>query len=454
MNISQSFSQKQVQKLKQILSPKMIQMLGTFSLSYSSLVEKITQESQENVFIEVNKSNEMPHFSQGTSSASFMSQDIADFAEDKTALTVDLYAFVIKQIDLLALSPRDKDILMHLCEHLDDRGYIQNYPEHRQALATQFGVQERKINGILEVLHSLDPDGIGARDLKECLLLQIRHHDFASEQLRTVLDSLIKYHLDDLSKQKYKHIAECLNIEEEGVESLSRFIKNNLNPNPGIDFSSTPFNQHIIPSFEVHMDGATLTLSNLEEKHGITMSISKKYLHILEDPGTDTETKTFLKAKFETAKTLQENLKKRIDTLNKLSQYVCHKQIGFIQHGPRFLDPLLQKDIALALDITPSTVSRIVSSKYIITPHGTYSLKQLCPRSHFGKTSERLKGIVQELANQFPSYSDEKLKKVLHQEHNIPLARRTVAKYRNMTETRSSYDRKTSRPNSSQNIEG
>jgi RNA polymerase sigma-54 factor len=441
MNIGQNLFQKQTQQLKQHLSPKMIQMLGTFGLSYSDLVDTIKKESQDNVFVEITKFDELHQYSKSNQSQSFMGQDISDFAADTSDKTMDIYTFVVKQIDLLHLPKRDILILQHLCESLDSRGYIQNYAEVRKDLAKQFGVQERKINSILTILQSLDPDGVGARDLKECLLIQVDNHDFSSDALKDVLSRLITHHLDDLSEEKFETIAKKLKIEIDGVRSLAGFIRDNLNPNPGIAFSTTAFNQHIIPSFEVHLEGNQLVVTNLEEKHGINISISKKYLQLLDDPATDKETKAFLKTKLEAAQTLQENIQKRIDMLNSLSSYVCNKQIAFIQHGDAFIEPLLQKDIAQILDITPSTVSRSVSSKFIITPHGTYSLKQLCPRSHFGKTSERLKNIVQELASKYPGFSDEKLMRILNVDFDIPLARRTVAKYRALTETGSSYTR-------------
>lgn len=437
MNLNQNLTQTQVQTLKQLLSPKMIQMLSTFSLSYSDLVDQITEAAQENVFVEVSQQDEL--FSLHGSKPSASSSD-GDFTDSLTQGS-SLISYIHDQIDLQHLSDKDKTILSFIADHLDSRGYIENYPDVRESAVTQFDIQDRKVNDMLKILQTFEPDGVGARNLKECLLIQVKHYDFDNEYLEELLTQLITTHLDDFESLDYETIADDMGIEAEGVEALVSFIRHNLNPNPGIGYSSESNSNHIVPSFEVTVEDGQVRITNLEERHGIKITISDKYMQLIEDPKTDAETKAFLKEKLSAAKTLKESLENRHKNLDSLIQYVVHKQTAFIHHGTLFLEPLLQKEIAQHLGISPSTVSRIVTSKYVRTPHGTVPIKALCPRSHFGKTSERLKLIVKELSEEHPELSDEKLRHLLQREFGLPIARRTVAKYRALGGVESSYNR-------------
>lgn len=437
MHLNQNVTQSQIQTLKQLLSPKMIQMLGTFSLSYSDLVDQISEAAQENVFVEVSQNDEL--FSMYGTKGSSSGSDF-DFT-DSVSQGTSLIGFIHDQIDLQHLGEKDTQILTYLADHLDSRGFLENYVELKVEISEHFGIQERKVHDMLKILQTFEPDGVGARSLKECLLIQVKHYDFDNQYLQELLTELIKDYLNDFENIDITTIADKMDIEPEGVEGLIAFIRNNLNPNPGIGYSSTQLNQHIVPSFEVHLENGVIKIVNLEERHGVKITISEKYTQLIEDPNTDAETKAFLKQKLQAAQTLKDNLENRHKNLDSLIHYVVHKQTAFVHHGLLFLEPLLQKDIAQHLAISPSTVSRIVSSKYVRTPHGTFPIKALCPRSHFGKTSERLKLIVSELSEKHPTLSDEKLRKLLQHEFGLPIARRTVAKYRALSGVESSYNR-------------
>ena len=152
---------------------------------------------------------------------------------------------------------------------------------------------------------------------------------------------------------------------------------------------------------------------------------------MIQDPSIDDETKTFLKEKEAKAKAFIDNIQKRRDSLNRLAHYIFDQQHLYIKKGSDYLIPLMQKDISAILDMNPSTVSRILSTKFCVTPTGMVPLKAFCPRSHFGKTLTQLKKIVQETIEEFPTYSDQKLSNVLTSRH-LPMKRRTVTKYRHL----------------------
>jgi RNA polymerase sigma-54 factor len=433
MQLQQSFSMKQELKLKQMLSPKIIHMLKMFNSSYLDLENSIQKESQDNVLLEVNNQGTLIEYAASKRKASnseFMGKDISDFAKDNTADN-NMYEYLTSQLNLEHLVEKEYQIGLIFIENLDSRGYLNNYPELKETIKSKFKIADRKIHDILKIIHSFEPDGIGARSLKEALLIQVDQHQFENRQLQDILKKVITYHLDDLSENMFDKIAKKLNIEPDGIAALANFIKQNLNPNPGSMFSSSQFTELIIPSFEVSFSNNKVILNNLEKNNGIQVKVSNQHTKLLNNPDTDEKTKNYLQEKLVKAKEIVENIQKRHETLEKLISYIVKKQHLFIEKGTIYLEPLLQKEIAEELHISGSTVSRIVSSKYIETPHGTFAFKQLCPRSHFGKTSERLKIIIQYTINKHPSYSDKNIAKVLNND-GLEIARRTVNKYRNL----------------------
>lgn len=433
MNLSSSQQNKQIQTISQVLSPQIIQMLQTFSLPYSKLLEKVKNASEENMCLEITQEDQLLSFStdKRTGSSTIDAKEMAsDYKET-------LESFLLNQINDLYLKKKDTDILLYLISHLDSRGYLTNYSTIKPTILDKFTISERKLNQILSILHSFEPDGIGARDLKECLLIQVNHYDFENLTLKELLVTFIKNHLEILdtstNELDIQTIARELSITPDGVLGLIEFIRNNLTPTPSNLFSESKNNiQTIIPSFDITYDNGRISIINLEEKYGVKISISKKYEQMLADPSTDSKTKQFINEKLTAAKQLKESLENRHKTLAALVRYTIDIQHNFILHGKLFLVPLLQKNVAASLNISTSTVSRMVTSKYIRTPHGIFPIKTLCPRNHFGKTSQQLTLIVKDIIKENPSYSDKEIKDILAKKYHIQIARRTINKYRHL----------------------
>ncbi len=439
MQLKQTLAPKQVQTLKQMLHPKLIQMLRMFHHSYSELVTQIVEESQENVFLEIIREDQLS-YQKSSQSLTPSDKEIGDFSQ-KNNPKGSLIDFVKTQLTYENLPQKIHAIALELIDNLDDRGYIKNFDTLKQELTQKYAIKERKLMDILYIVQSLEPEGVGARTLKECLLIQLEEHDFEQEKLTEMLRKIITHHLDDLAKGNYTKIAKALGLDEDGVQAAQAFIKENLNPNPGASFTQETLNHHVTPSFEVHLENQHIQLTNYEETLGINITLSKNYDAILKDPKLDTDTRNFLNEKLRKATELVENIQKRRENMEKLARFITEKQYQFLKQGPIHLTPLLQKQVAEHLHISQATVSRIVSAKYIQTPHGLFTFKQLCPRNHFGKTSEQLKHIVQALISQHPNASDQTLATYL-QEQNIPIARRTVTKYRLKSGIGSSFQRK------------
>jgi len=331
------------------------------------------------------------------------------------------------------LSQKDHNIAIELISDIDSKGYLLSYSETRDRIIATLDVKPRKVGDILKIIQTLEPDGVGARSLKECLLIQIEQYDFDSELLREMIAKVVKDFLTELGEGKIEKIAQSLSIEEEGVLSVAEFIKSNLSPNPGARFSQTEVANHVVPSFAVNWVDDKMEISNLEKEKGIKVSISDRYQKILSDPKLDEESKKFLEEKYKKALEFVENIRRRQETMGKLAKYILYFQKDFVKKGDNYLLPLLQKDVAEYLSVSNSTVSRIVSSKYLQTANGIFSFKHLCPRNHFGHTEYRFKEIVKDILAENPGLSDQKISDLLG-ERGINIARRTVTKYRHITQ--------------------
>lgn len=438
MQLRTVIAQKQIQTLKQMLAPKLIQMLKTFNLSYHDLVETIAQEAGDNVFLDVVRYDQLTDSYGGKvrKSNEATNRDVSDYAADTGKGS--LQSHLMNQLELEHLGEKEYAIAVKLIDHIDDRGYLPDYDAAKAEIRALLDVADRKIHDVLKIIHTFEPDGVGARSLKECLLIQVEAYNFDNDELRECLEEMIKDHLDDLAEQKYAKIAKAMQLDLEDITQMHAFIRSNLTHNPGSGFSQVSYTEITIPSFEVVMSDGRIMLTNLEKEQGIQIEISDKYLSIINDPDTDEATRTFLKEKLKRAEELVDNLKRRHENLEKLVRFILNRQQRFIEKGTIFMEPLLQVELSKEIGISSSTVSRIVSSKYIQTPHGVFALKQLCPRSHFGKTAERLKLIIADVFERHPGLSDEKMRQVLKKE-GLDIARRTIAKYRSLIGIKSSF---------------
>lgn len=429
---------KQTLALRQILSPKLIQRYQLFQLSYSDLMGHIERELDDNVYLDVKQSDRLVN-QRLTVVSSGSGSDWSDWvvSPDDEA---NLETYLLKQVDLLGVSALDQAILESLIAGINDRGYLEGYREIQASIMAKHGVDERKVRAMLRVLQGLDPEGVGARTVSECLQIQIEAHDFESEELKELLHRVVTHHLDEIGGGDYGKLAKQLGIDEAGVGAIVQFIKNNLNPTPGYRFGSREVARPIIPSYEVVMEGGELVVTNLESELGIELGMSGHYEAMLHDPLLDDASKQFLLLKQEKARELIDTIQRRRDGLDRLVRVVIEKQRGFFEWGPGYLNPLLQKEVAEVIGYSPSAVSRIVSSKYISTSFGIVPLRQLCPLRVCGTTTKRLEALVSSLCEANPGYSDREIARVL-EERGVRIARRTVTKYRLKVGEQSSYVR-------------
>lgn len=409
--------QRQIQQLKMILTPKMIQRFKLLQLSYPDLLSEVLNQAKENVLIDVVREDALfDHHSHKKESEDFLLDEFSS-----------LESFLLKQLEVLYLSDKENVLVQDLISHLDDRGYL--HLDEEQFMQSHH-ISLSEFHHVLHVLQSLEPEGVGARTLQECLLLQLEAQDFESDFLKRTLSLLIKNHLQDIADKNDDAIANALSLESKAVATLVSYLQHQFNPNPGSKFCLQP--QFLIPSFEVILgqDNA-LKIINLENKKGIQFNLSQRYMQLLKDPATDDTTRLFLEEKYQQAKEWLDVFQQRQQMMDELIQFLTKRQYAFFRYGLSYLEPLLQKEISTALGLSPSSVSRILSNKSVKTPHGIFLLKQLCPRRYFGHTSQRFKVLLSDVFSRLPHLSDEKISHHLKRE-GIHIARRTVNKYRQL----------------------
>jgi len=422
------------QTLELLLSPRMLQMLKVLSVPYNELVEQITKESEENPVLEVERQDEYVAFIKYLATDKKIRKE-ADFSEmpgleNVGSVEKTLEDHLLTQLELEDLEDTQKEVAREIIENIDDFGYVINYPRLREKIMEKHKISRPTVDKALKIVQTFEPDGVGARDLKECLLIQVREYNFENDALQKILTKAIEKHIEDISAQNFGKVAKELGIAESGVREIANFIKTNLHPNPAAAFGGET--RHVIPSFAVEKDKKGYKVVNLETRYGPVLKISGQYLKMLEDPKTDEKTKEFIREKLKNAKNLIEDFHKRSETMEKIVRKIVETQEEFLSRGMTWLRPLAQKNLADEFGLHPSTISRSIAEKYIQTPQGLYPLKFLCPRGPRGMTVARTKALLVEVVNKEDKtmpLSDSQLTAEL-KKIGSKIDRRTVAYYR------------------------
>ncbi len=421
--------------LHMLLSPRMLQMLKVLNMSYPALLDRIQQESEENPLLDVEKRESMIDYLRAGEKISksdlpYTEDEERSKLEDYIKKGTDIFEHLSSQLDLMEVPESKREIVDRLIRGLDGNGYIQDYEELKKSICTETECTPQTVDEALEVLQELEPDGIGARNAKECLLIQIRHYAFDSEQLEELLEQAVENYLDDIASGNTELLARALGISSEGAENLIKFIKENLNPYPGASFATT--SSAAIPSFAVKEIEGRLQAVNLEQRFGPVIRINERYCKMLDDPKTDAETVKYIREKMEKARQLMEQVNKRHETIEKIVGIIIEWQSDFLTGKSRTPKPLTQKVISDRFGMHPSTTSRAIADKYIETPVGLIKIRSLCPREFSGNTKEGIKEIVRKIfasEDRKAPFTDEQVCSLLN-ERGIMVKRRTVSDYR------------------------
>jgi RNA polymerase sigma-54 factor len=352
-----------------------------------------------------------------------------------------------RQLDMQDLDEQEYLIADHLIGSLDESGYLRREVEaivddlaFTQNIHTDVKVVER----LLRIIQGFDPPGVGARDLRECLIIQINRKAEKTVELITARAILTDY-FDAYIKKHYKKILEGLEIDESALKAADEEIKK-LNPKPGNSGSDSTSSQIVIPDFILSLNEDDELEVSLNSRNAPELKVSKQYSGLIEDyqkskkkPSKEQkETLLFIKQKLDSAKWFIDAIKQRQQTLLlTMNAIVDHQKEYFLSGDETKLKPMILKDIAEVIHMDISTVSRVANSKYIQTPYGTFLLKSFFSESLSTSDGEEVstrevKKILSEAIGKEDKRKplpDQKLAELLN-EKGYNIARRTVAKYR------------------------
>jgi RNA polymerase sigma-54 factor len=464
------------QRLK--LAPQIIQSIEILQLPLLELDRLIKQELEENPVLEVEEKQEKEEVSdeekaeqareaeaekeadekfekllelednypdyfsqsQGPPKSSAGEKDKKMEAMQNTAAKpMSLQDYLFQQFNMKNRSDRERTAAERIIYNIDDNGYL------RYALEEIFDFETTPQNlaeAILAEIQSYDPPGVGARNTTECLLLQLDRDD----EKFVIKEKLIRYHLDDIYKNRMPKIAKELGKSMDEVKALLTEIAH-LNPRPGSRFTSENV-QYILPDVVVERTDGDYQI-RLQNQYVPTLRINNTYRQLLKDKKKDPKTREFIKKKIEAAKWLIDAIEQRQNTLSRVAEKILDHQRSFLEHGIAHLNPLKMQRIADALEIHVSTVSRAIAEKYVQTDRGIYPLKffftggtATVMGENISRTSvqNKVKEIIDREQKSSP-LSDEEIADTLRRE-GLGIARRTVTKYRKMLKIPSSRQRK------------
>ncbi|MGB9598958.1 MAG: RNA polymerase factor sigma-54 [Myxococcota bacterium] len=339
---------------------------------------------------------------------------------------------LLEQLALLDIPEKDREIAYHIIMNLDENGYLKGESEDENLInliAIKARASDDDVLRVLKIVQTFDPIGVGARDLKECLIIQARHLNCDNE----ILIKAINEHLQDFERKRYRQIAKSLNISEEMVRDLEKTISN-FNPKPGSTISEIQ-PEYIRPDIEVYKSDGEFKVRLLKDDIP-KVDINRQYLNIMRRRGRDPNSK-YIRENYKLAKIFLTALNEREHRLKQVAEIIVRRQREFFEKGEGYLKPLQEKDIASELNMNVSTMSRIFNSKYMLTPYGVYPMKYFIKRaviSNEGEniTNDAIKNMIQKMIEEedpkYPLKDDEIARRLSRQ--NITIKRRTVAKYR------------------------
>ncbi|MGI5936121.1 MAG: RNA polymerase factor sigma-54 [Oscillospiraceae bacterium] len=425
------------------LSPQLIQSMEMLQMSAQELAEYISETLQENPVLETDeRSDSSEEFTLISRQLDWLEdsdpqnywyhqQDARDMdpltnVAEESPEEESLYYHLLFQLDTSKLPPAVAKAAVYIIGSLDDNGYL---VESVPTIARELGYTEKEVSHALREVQALDPPGIAACSLSECLCIQLRRMGETGLPYQIAAEFL-----DEVGKNHYNYIARKLKVSEREVRLACRVIRS-LDPRPGAAFSPPEKPEYIIPDLTV-MDYPDHMEPVLNSSFIPSLRISSYYRKLMRETD-DPKVKEYLSGKLEEARWVVRSIEKRQSTLLACARIILEKQADFFRKGPGHLRPLSLADIADALGVHPSTVSRAIRGKYLQCSHGVYPLSSFFSRalgedSMEGASPDEAKALIRELIqeeNKKKPLSDQKICELMEAK-GISLSRRTVAKYR------------------------
>ncbi|MFC6875765.1 RNA polymerase factor sigma-54 [Flavobacterium myungsuense] len=466
-------------KLSQKLSPQQIQLMKLIQLPTQAFEQRLKEEMNENPALEAGKEEEELYekdefdnnedFDDYEDNESIGAEEINideylsndetpdyktqtnnysdDDEERESPLTapVSFHQDLINQLNTFILNDEEREIAEFLVGSIDDMGYIRrSIADIVDDMAFTQGIytDEKTVEKMLHVIHELEPSGVGARDLQECLLLQLKHKT-PTEYIALATD-IIENQFDAFTKKHYDKLLQKYNVSNEQLKKAIHEIEK-LNPKPGGSFTgNNKITENVVPDFAIRIVDGDLELT-LNGRNAPSLHVSKDYQEMMQTykvsrdkSNAQKDAVQFIKQKLDSAKWFIDAIRQRQETLFVTMNAIMHFQQEFFLEGDETkMKPMILKDIADMVGLDISTVSRVANSKYVETPYGTKLIKEFFSEAMKNDQGEDvstleikkiLKNTIEEEDKHKP-LPDDQLAEIL-KEKGYPIARRTIAKYR------------------------
>jgi len=466
-------------KLTQKLSPQQIQLMKLIQLPTQAFEQRLLEEMNENPALEAGKEEEeyvkdefetedYDDYDEAESERvdaeeinidDYLSNDdtpdyktqVNNYSDDDEdhdapfAAPISFHQDLINQLNTFILTEEDREIAEFLVGSIDDMGYIRrNISDIVDDLAFTQAVytDEKTVERLMHVIHELEPSGVGARDLQECLLLQLKHK--TPTEYIELATNIIENQFDAFTKKHYDKLIQRYNVSNDQLKKAIHEIEK-LNPKPGGSFTgNNKVTENIVPDFAIRIVEGKLELS-LNGRNAPSLHVSRDYQEMLQtykvskDKSTQQkEAVQFIKQKLDSAKWFIDAIRQRQETLFVTMNAIMHYQEDFFLEGDETkLKPMILKDIADIVGLDISTISRVANSKYVETPYGTKLIKEFFSEAMKNDQGEdvstlEIKKILQNVIEEEDKHKplpDDQLADIL-KEKGYPIARRTIAKYR------------------------
>ena len=433
--------------LQQTLSPQMQQSLHILQAPLMELRQLVTAELESNPTLE-EEPREVAREAEGQDSekAELADQWNEYYAQRATSepWTADAQArrqhffdsqtkaptlqqHLLEQMSGSEMNAQDRGIALVVIGNIDDQGYLRATTGE---IASQAGCREEEAEKVIEIVQDLDPAGVGARSLSECLFIQLRR----SGRQYSLESRIVQHYLEELSRRKLPEIAKLCHVSLSDVQNAAEAIAK-LEPRPGRPFSSEE-EQTILPDVVVERDGDDYTVS-LNDEEIPSLRIGDRYKDMLSQSAGDREVRDYLREKIRGGRFFIRCVQQRQHTLLNIAREIVARQRDFFDLGPAHLRPMTMSNVAQAVGVHETTVSRAVSGKYLASPRGLFELKYFFTSGYTTSdgesvSNESVRQAIAEIVRTEDSrhpLSDQDIVAMLS-ERGLPIARRTVAKYR------------------------
>lgn len=443
MKVGFELNMQQTQKL--IMTPELRQAIQVLQYNNLELREYITKQMEINPFLEVAEKKKENEKEENSKEDDIDWQEIVEKYDDisyksyskvteqkqtfesYTSKKMSLKTHLLNQLGLTFSKDWEKEIGEHIIECLDKKGYLITTVED---ISKELGYSEKKVEKVLKTIQNFDPVGIAARDLKECLKIQLEDKGIIDKKVYSVVDE----HIDNLACNRIQDISKDLNVDIPKVQEICDVIRM-LEPKPSRGFVLETDNiRYITPDVTIKkVDGEYIILVN--DSNVPSLHINSYYKKMLNQV-KDKDTSKFLSDKFNSSMWLMKSIEQRRQTMYNVTTSILKFQREFFDKGTKYLKPLVLKDVSEDIDVHESTVSRATNGKYVQTPRGLFELKYFftsgVQKGDEGVSSTSIKSTIKDLIeteNRKKPLSDQKIADKL-KEKNIKISRRTVAKYR------------------------